>query len=216
MSKIVIHHQGRLVGEQSLRPGIQVIGRMPGQDIRLDNLGISRRHAFILGDVTGRIFILEDMKSLNGTFVNKRRIEKCLLKPGDVIAMGENRLEFVMENDSPPPTESASAGPEVIELDSGRKHRLNKDVVYFGNSSQDDILVPGLMVGKRFASIDRKGNLWILNLLVKRFSRLQLNGEDVHSAKLKEGDELNVAGVKFLFHLPSQLNGVPGVSPEAS
>ncbi len=188
-----------------MRPGIQVIGRLPGQDIRLDNLGISRQHAFILGDISGRVFILQDMKSLNGTFVNKRRIEKCLLRPGDVIAMGENRLEYMADSLPEKKAQSAGTGPEIIELESGRKHKLNKDVIYFGNSSQDDVLVPGLMVGKRFASIDRKGNLWVVNLLVKRFSRLQLNGEDIHSAKLKDGDELDVAGVKFLFHLPAHL-----------
>lgn len=205
MPKIVIHHQGDPVAEKPLRPGIQVIGRLPGQDIRLDNLGISRQHAFILGDISGRVFILQDMKSLNGTFVNKRRIEKCLLRPGDVIAMGENRLEYMADSLPEKKAQSAGTGPEIIELESGRKHKLNKDVIYFGNSSQDDVLVPGLMVGKRFASIDRKGNLWVVNLLVKRFSRLQLNGEDIHSAKLKDGDELDVAGVKFLFHLPAHL-----------
>jgi hypothetical protein len=41
----------------------------------------------------------------------------------------------------------------------------------------------------------------VINLLVKRFSNLKVNGEEVHSARLKDGDEIDVGGVKFRFSL---------------
>ena len=64
---------------------------------------------------------------------------------------------------------------------------LIKETTYLGNSSADDIHIPGLMVGKQFASIDRKGTVWVINQLVKRFSQLKLNGEEINSARLKDG-----------------------------
>jgi hypothetical protein len=58
------------------------------------------------------------------------------------------------------------------------------------------------MIGKQFASIDRKGTVWVLNLLVKRFSHIKVNGEEVTSARLKDGDAIEVGGVSFVFRLP--------------
>jgi len=39
--------------------------------ICIENLGISRNHAFIIGDIEEKVFILEDLQSLNGTYVNR-------------------------------------------------------------------------------------------------------------------------------------------------
>lgn len=208
MAKIVIRYQNQILGEAPLRPGFNTIGRLPAHPICIENLGISRNHAFILGDVDGKIFILEDLRSLNGTYVNKKRIQKCLLKPNDVITIGQHALEY-MEEASPAPTLPPPAFPEADAPEpwleaagTGKTIPLTKETTYFGNSSSDDILIPGLMIGKQFASIDRKGTVWVLNLLVKRFSHIKVNGEEVTSARLKDGDAIEVGGVSFVFRLP--------------
>jgi pSer/pThr/pTyr-binding forkhead associated (FHA) protein len=207
MAKIVIRYQNQILGEAHLRPGFNTIGRLPAHPICIENLGISRNHAFIIGDVEEKVFILEDLQSLNGTYVNKKRVHKCLLKPNDVITIGQHALEYLEE--APPPREAfpAQAVPTGTEpvleaLDSGKSFPLTKETTYFGNSSSDDIHIPGLMIGKQFASIDRKGTVWVINLLVKRFSHIKLNGEEVNSARLKDGDEIEVGGVRFRFSHP--------------
>jgi hypothetical protein len=204
MAKIVIRYQNQILGEAQLRPGFNTIGRLPAHPICIENLGISRNHAFIVGDIEEKIFILEDLQSLNGTYVNKKRVHKCLLKSNDVITIGQHALEYL--EDAPRPREVPAQAPAVpgrdpfLEvIDTGKSIPLHKETLYFGNSSNDDIHIPGLMIGKQFASIDRKGTVWVINLLVKRFSHIKLNGEEVHSARLKDGDEIEVGGVRFRF-----------------
>ncbi len=206
MAKIVIRYQNQILGEAQLRPGFNTIGRLPAHPICIENLGISRNHAFIVGDVEEKIFILEDLQSLNGTYVNKKRVHKCLLKSNDVITIGQHALEYL--EDVPRPREAPAAPapgrePYLELMETGKAIPLMKETTYFGNSSSDDIHIPGLMIGKQFASIDRKGTVWVINLLVKRFSHIILNGEEVHSARLKDGDEIELGGVRFRFMHPN-------------
>jgi pSer/pThr/pTyr-binding forkhead associated (FHA) protein len=207
MAKIVIRFQNQILGETHLRPGFNTIGRLPAHPICIENLGISRNHAFILGDIEEKIFILEDLRSLNGTYVNKKRVHKWLLKPNDVITIGQHALEYVEASAQAPSPGGAypAKGPEPWLETQGSEDvfPLAKETTYFGNSSSDDIHIPGLMIGKQFASIDRKGTVWVINLLVKRFSHIKVNGEEVTSARLKDGDAIEVGGVSFIFHMPA-------------
>ena len=204
MAKIVIRFQSQILGEHTLAPGFTTIGRLPSHPICIENLGISRNHAYILGDIDRKVFILEDLQSLNGTYVNKKRVQKYLLKHNDVITIGQHALEYLDDDFRAKEAPAALAGQALgpyLEAGGGRNIPLTKETTYFGNSSSDDIHIPGLLVGKQFASIDRKGTAWVINLLVKRFSNLKVNGEEVHSARLNDGDALEVAGATFRFHL---------------
>lgn len=67
-------------------------GRHPESDIFLDDITVSRRHAEI--HRSGRAFRIMDMKSLNGTYVNKLRVEEADLAGGDEIQIGKFRLIF--------------------------------------------------------------------------------------------------------------------------
>lgn len=210
MAKIVIRFQNQILGETVLQPGFNTIGRLPSHPICIENLGISRHHAFIIGDIDTRIFILEDLQSLNGTYVNKKRVHKCLLKPNDVITIGQHALEYLEDGGRPYETTTLKAivatghEPFLEVLETGKSIPLLKEITYLGNSSSDDVHIPGLMVGKQFASIDRKGTVWVINLLVKRFSHLKVNGDEINSARLKDGDEIEAGGMKFRFvHRPS-------------
>jgi pSer/pThr/pTyr-binding forkhead associated (FHA) protein len=203
MAKIVIRFQNQILGEAILQPGFNNIGRLPSHPICIENLGISRHHAFIIGDIDKKVFILEDLRSLNGTYVNKKRVHKCLLRPNDVITIGQHALEYLEDAIQ---TKVQASSPKAISyetvlevLDTGKVVPITKETTYFGNSSSDDIHIPGLMVGKQFASLDRKGTVWVINLLVKRFSQLRLNGEEITSARLKDGDEIEAGGLKFRF-----------------
>ncbi len=69
-----------------LRQESVLIGRDRSCSIVLTHPAVSRRHARII--VTDSTFLLEDLKSANGTYVNNTRIERANLKPGDVVRFG--------------------------------------------------------------------------------------------------------------------------------
>jgi hypothetical protein len=69
------------------------IGRSPDCPVFLDDVTVSRRHAVVL-ERDGHWFI-EDQASLNGTFVNRRRVESAELSDGDEIQIGKYRLTFL-------------------------------------------------------------------------------------------------------------------------
>ena len=80
------------LGAFSLSGGELTIGRTPGNDIVIDNVGVSRRHAVIR--VQGGKAFLEDLGSANGTFVRGQKIERYDLQDGDEIAIVKHRLVY--------------------------------------------------------------------------------------------------------------------------
>jgi len=68
------------------------IGRHPESDIFLDDITVSRRHAEIQRQ--GDSFLLTDTGSLNGTYLNRERIESAPLQGGDEIQVGKYKLLF--------------------------------------------------------------------------------------------------------------------------
>ena len=71
------------------------IGRSPDNDIFLDDVTVSRKHAVLL-QRDGK-FLVEDLGSLNGTFLNRRRIESGELADGDELQIGKYRLTFLLK-----------------------------------------------------------------------------------------------------------------------
>jgi hypothetical protein len=69
------------------------VGRSPDCGIFLDDVTVSRRHAVLVGRDSA-IFI-EDQGSLNGTFVNRKRVESAQLEDGDEVQIGKYRMTFL-------------------------------------------------------------------------------------------------------------------------
>jgi pSer/pThr/pTyr-binding forkhead associated (FHA) protein len=69
------------------------VGRSPDCDIFLDDVTVSRRHA-VISEQDGR-FVIEDLGSLNGTFLNRHRIEQSPLSDDDELQIGKYRLVFL-------------------------------------------------------------------------------------------------------------------------
>ena len=91
---LVVRSGGGRAGEHFVpRNESTTIGRSPDCDIFLDDVTVSRRHA-ILHRNAGK-FVIEDQGSLNGTFVNRRRIERAELSDGDELQIGKYRLTFL-------------------------------------------------------------------------------------------------------------------------
>ena len=68
-------------------------GRSPSSDIFLDDVTVSRDHALILRQGEG--LRLRDLGSLNGTYVNRRRIESSVLEDDDEVQIGKYRMTFL-------------------------------------------------------------------------------------------------------------------------
>ena len=91
---LVVRSGGGRAGE-SFRPtgGRTRIGRSPDCEVFLDDVTVSRNHA-VLVERDGQ-FVIEDQGSLNGTFVNRRRIDNQVLENSDELQIGKYRLTFV-------------------------------------------------------------------------------------------------------------------------
>jgi FHA domain/zinc-ribbon domain len=69
------------------------VGRSPDCDVFLDDVTVSRRHAVVTKSAGG--VEIRDLGSLNGTFLNRRRIESAALTDGDELQIGKYRLTFL-------------------------------------------------------------------------------------------------------------------------
>jgi FHA domain/zinc-ribbon domain len=82
-------------------------GRHPDSDIFLDDVTVSRRHAEF--NRHGARFTVRDVGSLNGTYVNRERIEEAELAGGDEVQIGKFRLLFLTSQDLGPDPRTPSA-----------------------------------------------------------------------------------------------------------
>jgi hypothetical protein len=91
---LVVRSGGGRAGESFEAIGDRaLIGRSPECDVFLDDVTVSRRHAELTRD--GKVFTIRDLGSLNGTFVNKRRIESSVLEDDDEVQIGKYRMTFL-------------------------------------------------------------------------------------------------------------------------
>lgn len=67
-------------------------GRSTSADIFLDDVTVSRKHAEFVRE--GQQFVVRDIGSLNGTYVNRTRIDAVVLRPGDEVQIGKYRMTF--------------------------------------------------------------------------------------------------------------------------
>ena len=203
------------------------IGRQPGQDIVIDNLAVSFHHAKV--EAVGDEFLLIDLKSENGTFVNGRRIKAHWLVNGDVVAIGKHALVF----SDPASRKPADTGPasiiETMQMDpemlrnlqrrgpagevaaadvrptlavlSGHRRELplGEKSVRIGRSKTSDIMADGLFVGETAAVINKLADGWYVSR-VGGLARVRVNDKVVREAvRLKRLDVIAVGKLRLQF-----------------
>ncbi len=93
-AKLVIRAGGGRAGESfTLSAPRLTVGRRPESDVFLDDVTVSRDHAVVVR--RGDDYYLDDCGSLNGTYVNRRRIESHRLVDGDELQIGKYKLAFL-------------------------------------------------------------------------------------------------------------------------
>ena len=91
---LVVRQGGGRAGESFHPTGERTrIGRSPECEIFLDDVTVSRNHAVLIARTAG--YVVEDLGSLNGTFVNRRRIDTAVLQGGDELQIGKYRMTFI-------------------------------------------------------------------------------------------------------------------------
>lgn len=95
MAKILLKYKEAVVKEIELDKEVMTIGRKPDNDIVIDNQAVSGHHASIKRE--GGALFIEDLSSLNGTYLNSQKVSKAELFNNDVILIGVHTLDVASD-----------------------------------------------------------------------------------------------------------------------
>jgi hypothetical protein len=93
MARLILSLDGQTLAEFNMTKERYTVGRLPDNDIRVDNAAVSGHHSLIINILNDSF--LEDLNSTNGTYVNGKLIKKHALQHGDVITAGHHQLRYV-------------------------------------------------------------------------------------------------------------------------
>ena len=96
MARLILSLDGQVMAEYNMNKERYTIGRLPDNDIRIDNPAVSGHHSLIINILNDSF--LEDLNSTNGTYVNGKLIKKHALQHGDVITCGHHQLRFIEDD----------------------------------------------------------------------------------------------------------------------
>jgi pSer/pThr/pTyr-binding forkhead associated (FHA) protein len=92
---VLVVKRGQNAGSRfGLTAPVTTAGRHPDSDIFLDDVTVSRRHAEVVATPDG--FVVRDVGSLNGTYLNRERIDEAPLGHGDELQIGKFKLVFLV------------------------------------------------------------------------------------------------------------------------
>jgi pSer/pThr/pTyr-binding forkhead associated (FHA) protein len=97
MARLMLSLDGQVLAEYNMNKERYTIGRLPDNDIRIDNPAVSGHHSLIINILSDSF--LEDLNSTNGTYVNGKLIKKHAMQHGDVITVGHHQLRFIDSDD---------------------------------------------------------------------------------------------------------------------
>jgi pSer/pThr/pTyr-binding forkhead associated (FHA) protein len=98
MARLVLSLDSQVMAEYNMNKERYTIGRLPDNDIRIDNPAVSGHHSLIINILNDSF--LEDLNSTNGTYVNGKLIKKHALQHGDVVTVGHHQLRFVEDDEA--------------------------------------------------------------------------------------------------------------------
>ncbi len=106
MARLILSLDGQVLAEYNMNKERYTVGRLPDNDIRIDNPAVSGHHSLLINILNDSF--LEDLNSTNGTYVNGKLIKKHALQHGDVITVGHHQLRYV-------DTQSGESEPDEFE-----------------------------------------------------------------------------------------------------
>src|ERR1043165_3049344 len=106
MARLILSLDGSVMAEYNMNKERYTIGRLPDNDIRIDNPAVSGHHSLLINILNDSF--LQDLNSPNGTYVNGKLIKKHALQDGDVVTVGHHQLRFM-------DAQGGSAEPDEFE-----------------------------------------------------------------------------------------------------
>src|SRR5882672_739951 len=103
-----LFQNGQLIREETLTQSVIKVGKVPSAHLQIADDGVSRMHAIV--EVTGRDVSLIDLGSTRGSFVNGKKVNKARLESGDVITLGDTRVELTIRDSAA----TAAARPPAV------------------------------------------------------------------------------------------------------
>jgi len=155
MSRLVLKFENAVLKEVPLGTSPVTIGRAPDNVIHIDNLAVSNYHARVY--VEAGSLVIEDLNSLNGSFLNDIRVERAMLKDGDAILIGKHEILVDQTHDAAAPAEEemrkapAPRVDETMVLDTQVRRKLLELAAAAGERSQlspERVRIPTLTVSR--------------------------------------------------------------------
>jgi pSer/pThr/pTyr-binding forkhead associated (FHA) protein len=222
-SKLIVTLDGEVVKEFVINKEAITIGRKHENDIQLNDLTVSGRHALITEQNGSPV--VEDLGSTNGTLLNGSHINKATLQHGNVIQIGHHLFTYMNdEKEKYEPTMSVRAehdNTQIVlpEWDMGSKAvKVRGQPLGALRKKGDPLDANGIEMNKRFSSLGYQGRrlaqitrenngytiVGVNNGNNRRTSDIPLiNGEKLDSSnpkKLKEQDVISIAGIEMEFY----------------
>lgn len=113
MARLILSLDGQTLAEYNMTKERYTVGRLPDNDIRIDNAAVSGHHSLIINILNDSF--LEDLNSTNGTYVNGKLIKKHALQHDDVITVGHHQLRYVDDRAVDEPSEDEFEKTMVLE-----------------------------------------------------------------------------------------------------
>jgi pSer/pThr/pTyr-binding forkhead associated (FHA) protein len=219
-AKLLVKLHGKGSQHIELTLDTLTIGRKTDNLLVIEDPAVSGHHARIVK--IQAVFFLEDLKSTNGTALNGLPITRHQLRDADVITIGQHRLVFqehmAPSTAAPAPfvdldrttvlrrTDRTPDGPTLtakVLVIAGKTDRveypLTKQVNVIGSQDGTVIRLTGWFAPKSAATIARRGQSYSISPS-RDAKYLLVNGTDVvGQQELKDGDQIEVAGVKLTF-----------------
>jgi pSer/pThr/pTyr-binding forkhead associated (FHA) protein len=225
MPEIIVKYEDKIIEKFITEKKRVTIGRTPDNDVILDNRGVSRRHAQIEFGENQAVII--DNESLNGTFVNSRRISEEVLKDNDSITIGKYTMIYHVNADKTSnPFEAdgtmvlqtkkqreliakdersrqllAEAGSSILLGETGvdfDQFPINRNVITIGKSSLANVKAKGFFLsGIQAKIVVEDDGFWIVNLGKK--GKTKINGEEIDRYMLRNDDIIQVGKSVYRF-----------------
>jgi len=225
MPEIIVKYEDKIIERVVTEKKRVSIGRTQDNDIVLDNRGVSRKHAQIEFNPNGTVII--DNESLNGTFVNNRRITEEFLKDNDQITIGKFNLIYHL---------SLTRDPQISDLDGTmvlqtrkqkellskdrrgseitqkvgcsvllgehyvdkKEYPLDKEVNIIGKGNFVNIRARSFFLPKLQAKIIKEKDEHLLVSLGRK-GMTRVNGEEIQRHQLKNDDLIQIGKSVFRF-----------------
>lgn len=133
MFKLTLKFQDAVVEDYEFQTTPVTIGRRDDNDVVIDNMAVSGHHA-VIEEEDPNYYVLVDLESLNGTFVNEAKITRERIFDGDAIIIGKHRMEFA---DLRPESERPVREGEAAAKKPPREFR---DTVILDTEAQQELL----------------------------------------------------------------------------